>query len=131
MPMVCPLCLRHQNAMSSLKISNHYTSLITQQMSSKWLPGDNKQMLVKDLTTSLQIDLKANMCQNNSLVDQLYPASLHPFPINNSLLEVLSERGIWDHEQASFRKLPLNATELDIANWLNKLGMEIGIPYWK
>jgi hypothetical protein len=100
-------------------------------MSSKRLPGDNKQMLVKDLTTSLQINLKANVCQNNSLVDQLHPASSHPFPIDDSLLEALSKHGIWDHEQASFRKPPLNATELDIANWLNKLGMEIGITYRK
>jgi hypothetical protein len=88
-------------------------------------------MLVKDLTTSLQINLKANVCQSNSLVDQLYPASSHLFPIDDSLLEVLFKHDIWDHKQASFRKLPLNATKLDIADWLNKLGMEMGIPYWK
>jgi hypothetical protein len=116
------------------QLQEYPTSIIldtNQQMSSKQLPGDNRWMYVKDLTKSLQIDLKANICQHNSLVDQLYSASLHPFAINNSLLEVLSEHCIWDNEQASFRRLPKCATESDIAKWLNMLGQEIEIPYQK
>ena len=93
--------------------------------------GDNRQMYVKDLTKLLQSNLKANICQCNPLVDQLYPPSSHPFAIDDSLLEALSEHHIWDKEQASFRRLPPCATESDKAKWLNMLGWKIGIPYQK
>lgn len=103
-----------------------YSTPVTQRISSKRLPGDDRRMLVRELGSSLHFELKNNVCQCDSLVESLY--NRLPFPVDDSLLAELSKAGIWDMDHAYFTFLPKSSSESDMESWLNRMGYEIGQP---
>jgi hypothetical protein len=104
---------------------------IVQRISSKRLPDDDRRMYVPELNISLDIELKSNISQSISLVDNLYPSSSLPFPVNLSLLTSLSDQGLWDIENSVFTFGPQTYTEDGMSQWLNMLGQAIGSVHKK
>ena len=104
---------------------------ITQRMSSKRLPDDERRMYVPELNKSLHVELKSNIFQCISLVDNLYPSDSLPFPVDESLLEALSDEDLWDNELSAFKGVPKDCNELNMSRWLNQIGQAIGLPFGK
>ena len=108
-----------------------YSTPMLQRISSGRLPDDQRRMKVKDLVPLLKQELATNISQSTTLVDDVFPTTTLPFPVDNTLLQHLAQFKIWDLEEARLLKKPDSYTEASMADWLNLLGRTIGLPYSK
>jgi hypothetical protein len=97
------------------------------RMSAKRLPGDQSYIPAPQLASCLQKDLEGNRFTifPNFFLDNVWPDSALPFPLEMDLFNQLTLNKIWDDKNDCFITPPI-FTEHNMAEWLNALGGMIG-----
>ena len=131
----------HPSNMSNLKCDREptyysQTSLSTpykQRLSTSRPHDDERRLKVHEILPLLNKELSSdrNISQTSTFVDLLFPSSRLPFPIDNTTLKYLAERGIWSIDDARFTLPFKDYKEPSIGRWLNVVGRLIGIPQGK
>jgi hypothetical protein len=109
---------------SSLSVAS---TPVLYRMSAKRLPGDKSYISAPQLESCLQKDLEGNVFTvfPNSFLDDLWPDSALPCPLNMDIFKHLTFNKIWDDKRECFITTP-SLTENNMAEWLNTLGGMIG-----
>jgi protein kinase-like protein len=102
---------------------------ILYRMSAKRPPGDQSFISAPQLESCLNKDLHGNIIVTlpTFFLDDLWPASNLPCPLNEKIFNMLALNEAWDNIHDCFVTPPSSITEHCMAEWLNKLGGLIGV----
>jgi hypothetical protein len=87
-----------------------FSTPVKHQLSSVWLPNDERQWTAKELILLLkkELALDTTVCQTVTFIDLLFPASHLPFAVDSSLLDCLAVKKNLESRRCMFH--PPNPT---------------------
>ena len=105
---------------------------IVQRMSTGRLADDRQPITTSVLSIMLEKELARDrhILRSCTFLDPLFPAEKLPFPVDNLLLDQLTESKTWDPHQNCFTTKP-TYDEPGMATWLNHLGDKMGEAFSK
>jgi hypothetical protein len=111
-----------------LSSSGAASTPVMYRMSAKRPPGDQSYIPAPQLESCLKKDLHGNVIVTfpTYFIDELWPVSTLPCPLNEDIFEKLTQNNVWDDIHDCFVTPPTSITEHHMAEWLNILGGLIG-----